>query len=478
MSTVTFQLYNTMSGAVEQFKPMHPNRVGMYTCGPTVHDRAHIGNLRSYLAEDLLRRHLEARGYTVTQVMNVTDVDDKIITKATAAGLSIGEFTRPFTAAFFADLEVLGIEPAAAYPRATEYIAQMIALVQRLLKTGHAYESDGSVYFRISSFPHYGRLSHLDTSGLKTGASGRIDADEYDAKETVRDFVLWKGGQQTDPAAWESPFGWGRPGWHLECSAMAMDQLGESFDLHCGGVDNKFPHHENEIAQSEGATGKTFVKYWFHPEHLVIAGGKMAKSKGNFVTLSSLVERGYDPLAVRYFLLNGAHYRHRLQFQEDSLTGAEKDLDRLAAFWKRCRQELEQASDRPLPGDPLAAAAERAKSLFEASLDDDLNLPDAIGAVFDLLREGNRVLDLGEAGKGGCQVAINVLSQVDTRLGVIERRAGMEDQLSQAEATLFNAREQARLDRDFTKSDQLRGELLAVGIQLEDTKDGTRWHRL
>jgi cysteinyl-tRNA synthetase len=475
---VPLQLYNTMSGVIEEFKPLHPRRVGMYTCGPTVHDRAHIGNLRSYLAEDLLRRHLEAHGYKVTQVMNITDVDDKIIAKATAVGLSIGEFTRPYTEAFFADLALLGIEPAAAYPRATEYIPQMIALVQRLIDRDHAYRSDGSVYFRISSLPNYGRLSHLDTTGLKAGASGRIDADEYDAKETVRDFVLWKGGQRSDLAAWDSPFGWGRPGWHLECSAMAMDQLGESFDLHCGGVDNKFPHHENEIAQSEGATGKTFAKYWFHPEHLVVAGGKMAKSLGNFVTLSSLVESGYDPLAVRYFLLTGAHYRHRLQFQEEWLSGAEKDLDRLSAFWKRCQQELDQVSDRPLPGDPLAAAAERAKALFEASLDDDLNLPDAIAAVFDLLREGNRVFDLGKAGKGGCRAAISVLRHVDARLGVIERRAEVEDQLSQSEAALFDSREQARQDRDFGKSDQLRGQLLAMGVQLEDTKDGTRWHRV
>ncbi len=467
-----------MSGEVEVVEPLQPGRIGMYTCGPTVHDQAHIGNLRTYLEEDLLRRHLEAQGLQVTQVMNITDVDDKIIAKASAAGSGLQEFTAPFVEAFFRDLERLNIQPAHFYPRATSYIGPMIELVQVLLDSDHAYRSDGSVYFRASSFPQYGRLSHLDIAGLRTGASGRIDSDEYEAKETVRDFALWKAGRRGDLAAWDSPFGWGRPGWHLECSAMAMDKLGESFDLHCGGVDNKFPHHENEIAQSEAATGKTFVKHWFHPEHLLIAGGKMAKSQGNFVTLTTLVERGHDPLAVRFLLLTGAHYRHKLQFKENLLEEAEKDLERLAAFWKRC---VQAAADLPASqgaSDPLTEASSRAAKLFEQALDDDLNLPDAIGTVFDLLREGNRLLDQGMAGRQGAGAALNTLRQVDSRLGVIERRAAVEDVLSATEARLLEQRAQARRERDYAASDRIRDELLAIGIQVEDTKDGTRWHRI
>jgi len=475
---VTFKIFNSIHERVEPFEPLNQGRVGMYTCGPTVHDQAHIGNLRTYLAEDLLRRHLEARGLTVTQVMNITDVDDKIIAKARASGAGLRAFTEPYVAIFFSDLAKLGIEPASAYPRATEYIPQMIALVQRLLDTGHAYRSEGSVYFRISAFPQYGRLTHLDIQGLQAGASGRIDSDEYEAKETVRDFVLWKGGEPGDLASWESPFGWGRPGWHLECSAMAMDKLGESFDLHCGGVDNKFPHHENEIAQSEAATGKTFVKYWFHPEHLLIAGGKMAKSQGNFVTLGALEERGHDPLTVRYLLLTGAHYRHKFQFKEELLSEANRDLDRLAAFWKRCEQEASGQASLPQQSDPLAVAATRARDLFEQAMDDDLNLPDAIAAVFDLLREGNRLLDQGRTGREGCLAALATLRQVDSRLGVIEARAAVEDHLTEEERDLLERREAARRERDYAASDQLRDQLAALGIQVEDTKDGAHWHRV
>ncbi|HVD03065.1 MAG TPA: cysteine--tRNA ligase [Candidatus Dormibacteraeota bacterium] len=475
---MTFKLYNTISGEIEPLMPLHPGRLGMYTCGPTVHDQAHIGNLRTYLAEDLLRRHLEARGLQVTQVMNITDVDDKIILKATAAHVGLQDFTGPFAEAFFTDLGRLGVQPAHHYPRATEYIGPMIELVQRLLESHHAYRSEGSVYFRIASFPNYGRLSHLDISGLRTGGSGRIDSDEYEAKETVRDFVLWKAGAEGDLAAWASPFGWGRPGWHLECSAMAMDLLGESFDLHCGGVDNKFPHHENEIAQSESATGRPFVKHWFHPEHLLIAGGKMAKSQGNFVTLSTLMERGHDPLIVRYLLLTGAHYRHKLQFKEELLIEAEKDVERLTAFWRRCAAGASELPPSPDSQDPLADAARRAADLFEAALDDDLNMPDAIATTFDLLREGNRLLDQLRAGREGCAVALDTLRRVDTRLGLIQRSAAVEEELCEAESDLLRLRDRARQARDFAESDRLRDRLLELGVQVEDTKAGTRWHRV
>ncbi len=470
---MTQSIYNSMSERVEEFTPLRPGRVGMYTCGPTVHDRAQIGNLRTFLAEDLLRRQLEYQGLEVTQVMNITDVDDKIIVKARAAGQSLEEFTAPFVAAFFRDLELLGVEPAAVYPRATQYVPQMLHLVQRLLDNGSAYVRDGSVYFRISSFPAYGKLTHLDTAGLRSGASGRVDADEYEAKEQVRDFALWKAGESGGLASWTSPYGWGRPGWHLECSAMSMDRLGETFDIHCGGVDNKFPHHENEIAQSEAATGKQFVRYWVHAEHLLVGGVKMAKSLGNFITLETLVERGHDPMAVRFLLLTGAHYRHKLQFQEELLEAAERDVSRLATFWRRCAE----AATSPGDADDLVELAEAALQRFDRAMEDDLRLPDAVAALFDLVREGNRLMDGGRGGPGGARAALATLAAADRRLGVMERRALRADYLSPEEKALLERREVARGARDFALSDQLRDQLLALGIQVEDTKAGTRWRR-
>ncbi|MGA9774502.1 MAG: cysteine--tRNA ligase [Candidatus Dormiibacterota bacterium] len=472
---MTQRLYNSMSERVEEFVPLVPGNAGMYTCGPTVHDRAQIGNLRTFLAEDLLRRQLEHQGLVVTQVMNITDVDDKIIKKASAAGRSLEEYTAPFIAAFFRDLELLAVEPAASYPRATKFIPQMLALVSRLVERGSAYVRDGSVYFRISSFPAYGKLSHLDTAGLRSGASGRVDEDEYEAKEQVRDFALWKAGRKGDLAAWPSPYGWGRPGWHLECSAMSMDQLGETFDIHCGGVDNKFPHHENEIAQSEAATGVQFVRYWVHAEHLLVGGVKMAKSLGNFVTLETLVERGHDPMAVRFLLLTGAHYRHKLQFQEELLQAAEQDVSRLAAFWRRCL-ELQSGDGFHETGE-LGAAAERSARRFDEAMEDDLSLPDAVAATFELVREGNRLMDAGKVGPEGAAAALSALRSADTRLAVVERRALRADALSSEERELLEQREQARRERDFALSDRLRDQLLELGIQLEDTKAGTRWRR-
>lgn len=473
------RLYNSLTQEVGVLHPLHPGRVHMYTCGPTVHDRAHIGNFRAYLAEDLLRRHLEARGLKVEQVMNITDVDDKIIAKATTRRQTLAEFTAPFIEAFFTDLKRLGIQPANHFPRATEYVGAMVALVEQLVATGHAYESEGSVYFRVESFPNYGRLSHLDTKGLSAGASGRIDSDEYEAKEAVRDFALWKRGTEGDLAAWPSPFGWGRPGWHLECSAMAMELLGASIDIHCGGVDNKFPHHENEIAQSESATGKPFVRLWFHVEHLLVEGGKMAKSQGNFMTLTTLMERGHSPLAVRYHLLGNTHYRQKLHFREEDLVGASESLDRLATFWRRCAAAQGGDLKTAGSGDPLAAAAQRARDGFEAAMDDDLNLPRAMGSLHDLVREGNRLLDEGRAGGDGCGAALLSLRIADSRLAVIERAAVSEDpQLTGEEQQALARREEARRKGNFSKADRIRDQLLELGIVVEDTKEGTRWHRL
>ncbi|HEY6537956.1 MAG TPA: cysteine--tRNA ligase [Candidatus Dormibacteraeota bacterium] len=473
------RLYNSLSQSIEVLHPLHPGRVRMYTCGPTVHDRAHIGNFRSYLAEDLLRRHLEARGLQVEQVMNITDVDDKIIKKAMAKGVSLAEFTEPFIGAFFVDLELLQIEPATHYPRATEHLEPMLALIERLVENGHAYVSDGSVYFRLESFPSYGRLSRLDVSGLSAGASGRIDADEYEAKEAVRDFVLWKRAEEGDLASWPSPFGPGRPGWHLECSAMAMELLGDTLDIHCGGVDNKFPHHENEIAQSEAATGRPFVRLWFHVEHLLVEGGKMAKSLGNFVTLQTLLDRGHSPLAVRYHLLGNTHYRQRLHFREEDLVGASESLDRLATFWRRCAAAHDGELATAGSGDPLTAAAQRARDRFEAALDEDLNLPLGLGSLHDLVREGNRLLDEGRAGGGGCGAALATLRAADTRLAVIERAAVSEEpQLTAEEQRLLERREEARRKGNFTKADRIRDQMLELGIVVEDTKEGARWHRV
>ncbi len=473
------RLYNTMSQTVEELRPLEPGRVRMYTCGPTVHDRAHIGNFRTYLAEDLLRRHLEARGLKVHQVMNITDVDDKIIAKAAAAGKSLSDFTAPYVSAFFSDLQLLSIQPAQELPRATEYLGPMVALVQRLVDSGHAYQSDGSVYFRVSSFPGYGKLTHLEAAGLRAGASGRVDADEYEVKEAVGDFAVWKGAPEGGPAAWPSPFGRGRPGWHLECSAMAMELLGPSFDIHCGGVDNKFPHHENEIAQCESVTGLPLAQLWFHVEHLLAAGGKMAKSLGNFVTLDQLLERGHSPLAIRYHLLSNTHYRQKLHFREEDLVGAAQSLERLATFWRRCSAPSPAGLGPGGSGDPLVAAAQRARDRFEAALDDDLNLPKAVGSLHELMREGNRFLDQGRAGSGGCVAAIATLRAADSRLAVVERAAvGEEPELSPEERGLLERREEARRQGHFSKADRLRDELLERGLVVEDTKEGTRWRRL
>jgi cysteinyl-tRNA synthetase len=355
----------------------------------------------------------------------------------------------------------------------------MVALAELLVETGHAYLTDGSVYFRVASFPNYGRLSRLEVTGLRAGGSGRIDSDEYESKEAVRDFALWKAAQEGDLAAWPSPFGRGRPGWHLECSAMAMALLGPSFDVHCGGVDNKFPHHENEIAQSEAATGKPLAQLWFHVEHLLVEGGKMAKSQGNFVTLPALRERGHSPLTVRYHLLSNTHYRQKLHFREEDLIGAAESLERLATFWRRCsdaqRGELKTAGS----GDPLAAAAQRASDRFDAALDDDLNLPSAVGSLHDLVREGNRLLDEGRAGGHGCAAALVALRGADSRLAVIERSAVSEGlQLSPEEQQALARREEARRSGHFSKADRIRDQLLERGIVVEDTKEGTRWHRL
>ncbi len=454
-----------MSGQTEEFMPLVAGQVRMYTCGPTVHDYAHIGNFRAFLFEDLLRRVLIQQGYQVTQVMNLTDVEDRIIKKAADKGITIDEFTKPYIAAFFEDLDTLRIERAENYPRATQHIVEMVSLIEVLNEKGHTYVSDGSTYFRISTFPGYGRLSHLDVSGLKAGA--RVDVDDY-GKDDPRDFVLWKA-RKPGEQSWETPLGTGRPGWHIECSAMSMKYLGESFDVHTGGVDNIFPHHENEIAQSESATGKTFARYWLHAQHLQDAvGEKMSKRLKNFSTLRDLLAEGYQPRAIRYALMTGAHYRSPLAFSPDLLKAADSSVKRLDEFAVRLG---------PIPT-PLVEEGQGGgldvQQRWDDALRDDLNLPAAVGHLFEFIKNFNTRLESGQATAEERAAAMAMLRHANRILDVIEFPQAVD-----AEVERLIAERQADRDRrDFARADEIRQQLLAMGIQLDDTKDGTRWKRI
>ena len=454
------QLHNTMTRRLEPLRTIAPGQVRMYTCGPTVYDFAHIGNFRAYTWEDCLRRFLKHRGLQVLQVMNITDVDDKIIRDAAAAGLGLDDFTARYIEAFFNDLDQLNVERAEHYPRATRHVPQMIDLCNRLIEGGHTYASEGSVYFRIASFARYGKLAHLDAEGMKPGA--RVEADEY-TKDDPRDFVLWKARKDGEPF-WDTPLGPGRPGWHLECSAMSMEYLGETFDIHTGGVDNIFPHHENEIAQSEAATGKPFVNHWLHCEHLLVDGEKMSKSKGNFYRLVDLLERGLDPRAIRYFLLS-AHYRKQLNFTLEGVAQAKSALTRLDDFLERLVRE-----PAGRPGD-LTQRVATARQRFEAALADDLNTSEALASGFDLLREANAAFDRGE---GSAEERRLVGAFFDDLRYVFGIKDPVRDIGLEVEA-LIARREEARRSRDFATADAIRDELLAKGIILEDTPQGVRW---
>jgi cysteinyl-tRNA synthetase len=460
------RIFNTLTRRIEPLEPIEPGHVRLYTCGPTVYDFAHIGNFRTYVWEDLLRRTLKFLGFRVTQVMNITDIEDKIIAKAMANGTSIAEVTEPFVRAFFEDLDTLGIERAEQYPRATEHIPEMIAIASALAAKRLTYESQGSLYFRIDAFPGYGRLSSLEKREIKVGA--RVDSDEYD-KDDARDFVLWKGHREGEPS-WDSPFGAGRPGWHLECSAMSMKYLGESFDLHTGGVDNIFPHHENEIAQSEGATGHPFVKYWMHAAHLMVDGEKMAKSKGNFYTLRDLVARGHDPRALRYLLLT-THYRTPLNFTFDALARAAGELQRFDALYARLA-EGERPEGRNEDFDAKAAAIE---TEIRDALGDDLNVSGASGALFRLVREANAALDRGALPAGSVAGVKALLARVDAVFGVLAPPA--PSLLDPEIEALVQQRVEARKAKNFAESDRIRDLLASRGIVLEDTPQGVRWRR-
>jgi cysteinyl-tRNA synthetase len=444
----------------------------MYTCGPTVWNYAHVGNLRAFLFYDLVRRHLQVSGYAVTHVMNLTDIDDRILDQAMHAEVTISEYVKPYVAAFFEDMAALRTQPAAHYPRATEHIPEMVNMITELIEHQYAYVADGDVYFRIASFPSYGALSHLDRTGLKAGV--RVVADKYD-KESVSDFALWKKAQPVDEglgAAWDAPFGLGRPGWHIECSAMSKRYLGETLDIHAGGIDLMFPHHENEIAQSEAANHKQLARVWLHSEHLADATGqKMSKSAGGFTTLRDLRDAGHDPVAVRFFLMAGAHYRTRLRLSAEALHAAAEQLRRLREFAERVRRSAPGAEDDVR----LLQRIGEVRAAYREALDDDLNLPQGVGLVFELVREANAALDAERVGARGHEALLRLIDDFDAHLDVV--RAD-EPGLAQEVERLIAEREAARKSRDFALADEIREELRQKGIALEDSKEGLRWRRV
>lgn len=463
------RFHNTLTNKIEDFHPLQDNEVRMYICGPTVWNFAHIGNFRTFTFGDILARYLRYKGYNLTHVMNLTDVDDRIINESANAGKTIDEFVQPFIIAFWEDMDALGnLRPDIA-PRATEHIAEMIQIIQTLLDNGKAYESDGSIYFRISAFPEYGKLSKIKFEGNIVGGSERIDTDKYE-KEDARDFALWKLVDKSDPAGWDAPFGYGRPGWHIECSAMSMKYLGETFDIHAGGIDLQFPHHENEIAQSEGATGKLFAKYWLHGEFLKIENEKMSKSLGNDFTLRDILGRGFNPLAIRYLLFS-VPYDKQLNFTFENLKGAETTIERLHDFKKR----LQDANLIDGINPDLEAKVKGFLNDFEEAMDDNLNTSVALAALHNLVREVNTTLAHGVVCTEDRSFILHVLDKFDLVLGIfgVEK----EDFLDEEIEKLIEERQEARHQRNFARSDEIRDLLAEKGIILEDTKDGVRWKR-
>jgi cysteinyl-tRNA synthetase len=479
MSPTPVSLYNTLTRRIEPLQPLAPPRVTLYTCGPTVWNYAHIGNFRTFLFEDLLRRWLEGAGYDVFQIMNITDVDDRTIKAARQAGKPLTEHTAPFTQAFFEDRDYLRIKPAHVYPHATQYMQPMIALVARLLERGAAYKGeDGSVYFALAKFPTYGRLSQLDRRELKVGA--RVASDEY-AKDDPSDFAIWKKADAEDEAvgaAWDAPFGRGRPGWHLECSAMALEEIGKRFgvqtlDIHAGGIDLIFPHHENEIAQSEGATGQPFARMWVHGEFLNVRGTKMSKRHGNFLTARDLREQGVDPAAVRLLFFQ-THYRQPVDFTDEALDAAKEGVKRLGEF----RNRLQQGAGSGTPGaGPLDELARTMATSCTAALNDDLNAPRALAALFDFVRAANRELDrAGAAVETG--PALAAFDRVAGVLDVLPTQRALDPEVARWVDERVAARGRARKSKDFKAADAIRAELAARGVEIEDTPQGTKWRKV
>ncbi len=465
---MALRFYNTLTQRVEDFAPLDGNLVRMYTCGPTVYNYVHIGNLRTFTFQDILRRWLQARGYKLDHVMNITDIEDKIIRHAAEAHQTIFEYTKKYTDAFLEDIATLRLQLPERLVKATDCIGDMAAAIQKLEDKGYTYTSEGSVYYRISKFPEYGKLSHHDFSGSLAGA--RVDVDEYD-KADARDFVLWKAKKDNEPS-WDTPIGNGRPGWHIECSVMAMKYLGPTLDIHTGGVDLAFPHHENEIAQSEALTGKPFSRFWLHAEHLSIDAQKMSKSLGNFYTLRDLLGEGYAPETIRY-LLASVPYRKKLNFTFEGLKAAATSIERLRNYQLR----LKTAKFADGSNAALVERTEAATKAFDEALDDDLNTAEALAAAFEYIRDTNTAMDDGDFKSGNTAGAVDFLQHFDSVFDVIrasEQTSGLSDSEINA---LIAGRTAAKKARDFARADQIRKDLASKGVILEDTKDGVRWKR-
>ncbi len=468
------KLFNTLTKKIEDFKPIKDKNVGIYTCGPTVYDFAHIGNFRAYISADVLKRYLVYRGYNVKHVMNITDVDDKTIKGSHKNKISLREYTENYTKIFFEDIKTLNISTPDFFPRAAEHIPEMIDIIKKLLNKGIAYKSsDNSVYFAISKFKDYGKLSHIQLENLKEGA--RVKHDEY-SKDEAKDFCLWKAYDKDDnDVFWDTELGKGRPGWHIECSAMNMKYLGEEFDIHTGGVDLIFPHHENEIAQSCGATGKSFVHFWIHNEHLLVNGRKMSKSLGNFYTLRDLLDKNHNPRAIRYLLLS-THYRQQLNFTEDALDGAQNTMQRFDDLVLKLKEikelkELKKNSDENKRVSELIAES---RKVFEKNMDNDLSISEALAGIFEFTREINIILNEDGLSKSDSEKVIGFLKEIDNVLGVMKFEDG---KIEKDIEDLIAERDNARKSKDFKRADEIRAELLKKGIILEDTSHGTRWKK-
>ncbi len=466
---MAFRIYNTMSRTKEELVPLDGRHVRMYTCGPTVYNYAHIGNFRAYMFEDLLRRYIKFCGFGVTQVQNLTDVDDKTIRSSIEQGLPLKEYTKKYIDAFFDDLAKLNIEPAEHYPAATDYVAEMIQLIEKLFEKGYAYKSDdGSVYYSIDKFAEYGKLAHLDREGMQSGA--RVAQDEYD-KENAADFALWKAYVPEDgDVVWDSPWGKGRPGWHIECSAMSMKLLGESFDIHTGGVDNIFPHHEDEIAQSEAATGKPYSKYWMHCGYLVVDGRKMSKSLGNFYTLREILDMGYTGREVRYELLS-SHYRQSLNFAFKSLDANRAALKRLDEFYAT----VVEAAGNATEAGALPAWATDTRARFAEAMDDDMNISGAMAAVFDTVHAGNKAMAEKPLAAGEALAMVNLWKELDAVLGIL---IPQEESIPSEVLDLLEARTQARAEKNWAESDRIRDALAGLGWTVKDTPEGPKLRKL
>ncbi len=466
---MALRFYNTMTRSKEEFKPLEADTVRMYTCGPTIYNFAHIGNLRTFLFEDILNRYMTYKGFNVTQVMNLTDIDDKTIKASNEQGITLKEYTKTFEDGFFEDIDTLNVKRANHYPAATDHIDEMVDIVSGLLEKGHAYKaSDNCIYYKISSFPEYGKLSHMKLEDLRQGASERMASDEYE-KDQASDFALWKAWDEDDGNVfWETRLGKGRPGWHIECSAMSMKYLGKQFDIHTGGVDNIFPHHENEIAQSEAFTGQPFANYWIHAAHLIVEGKKMAKSDGNFFTLRQILEKGYAPLAIRQLLIS-THYRMQLNFTFDGLDAAKEAVKRYNDFIENLGDVTSETDGGEAEGIIIKAKAD-----FEEALDDDLNMSEAFGVAFNFIRDINRLKAEGKLSKAEANKVLEVILGFDTVFGIRKvEESALDDEIE----ALIQARIDARTAKNWAEADRIRDELQTRGIILEDSPSGTKWKR-